>query len=62
MVMRVASANAYDLTIANINSQQVQLSNLQNQLSSGKSINRASDDPAGAALSERLTMSNTEIT
>ena len=62
MVMRIASSNAYDLTIANINAQQVQLANLQNQLSSGKSINQASDDPAGAALAERLTMSTTQIT
>lgn len=62
MVMRIASSNAYDLTIGNINAQQVSLTNLQDHLSSGKAINHASDDPANAALAERMTMSQTQIT
>jgi len=51
--MRVGSASAYNYTLQNLQNQQVSLSNLQNQLSSGKRINNPSDDPSGAAAAER---------
>ena len=53
--MRLGSANTYDNTVRNLTTRQASLSALQEQLSSGKKINRASDDPAGAAQAERAT-------
>jgi len=50
---RIGTANAYAFTLQNLQSQQASLSNLQNELSSGKKITSASDDPAGAAAAER---------
>ena len=57
-ILRQGSANAYDNTIRNLTTRQATLSSLQEQLSSGKKINRGSDDPAGAAQAERA---NTRI-
>ena len=53
--LRLGSANAYDNSLRNLTTRQATLSSLQEQLSSGKKINRASDDPAGAARAERAT-------
>ena len=53
--MRLGSANTYDNTLRNLTARQAALSSLQEQLSSGKKINRPSDDPAGAAQAERAT-------
>jgi flagellar hook-associated protein 3 FlgL len=50
---RLGTSNAYDSTIANLQSRQNNLSNLQESLSSGKKINTPSDDPTGAAQAER---------
>jgi flagellar hook-associated protein 3 FlgL len=50
---RLGSANAYDSTVANLQSRQNSLSNLQESLSSGKKVNTPSDDPTGAAQAER---------
>lgn len=50
---RLGSANAYDNTIANLQTRQNTLSNLQQSLSSGKKINTPADDPTGAAQAER---------
>ena len=50
---RLGSANAYSTTLLNLQMQQASLTNLQNELSSGKKINSPSDDPAGAAAAER---------
>jgi flagellar hook-associated protein 3 FlgL len=50
---RLGSANAYDNTVANLTTRQNNLSNLQEVMSSGKKINRPSDDPTGAAQAER---------
>lgn len=52
---RLGTANTYDSTLRNLSSRQAALSSLQEQLSSGKKINRPSDDPAGAAQAERAT-------
>jgi flagellar hook-associated protein 3 FlgL len=50
---RLGSANTYDLAIRNLTSRQSALSNLQENLTSGKRVVRASDDPAAAAQAER---------
>ena len=47
--LRLGTANTYDATLRNLTTRQASLSSLQEQLSSGKKINRGSDDPAGAA-------------
>jgi len=52
-VLRTASANTYDNAIRNITSRQSALSALQENLTSGKQVNRPSDDPTGAANAER---------
>ena len=50
---RLGTSNAYDNTVANLESRQNSLSNLQESLTSGKKINTPSDDPTGAAQAER---------
>ncbi|MBK9347279.1 MAG: flagellar hook-associated protein FlgL [Burkholderiales bacterium] len=50
---RIGSANAYDTALRNIMNRQSSLSNLQENLTSGKKVVRASDDPTGAAQAER---------
>jgi flagellar hook-associated protein 3 FlgL len=51
--VRLGSANAYDTALSNIMSRQTSLANLQENLTSGKRVVRASDDPTGAAQAER---------
>lgn len=51
--MRLATANTYDNTLANLTSRQATLADLQEKLSAGKKVVRASDDPTGAAQAER---------
>jgi flagellar hook-associated protein 3 FlgL len=51
--MRLGTANAYDNTLANLTNRQASLSDLQEKLSAGKKVVRASDDPTGAAQAER---------
>ncbi|OGB32258.1 MAG: flagellar hook-associated protein 3 [Burkholderiales bacterium RIFCSPLOWO2_12_FULL_61_40] len=51
--LRLGSANTYDNALRNLQSRQTSLSNLQENLTSGKKVVRASDDPTGAALAER---------
>lgn len=50
---RLASANSYDNALSNLSKRQSALSNLQENLTSGKKVVRASDDPTGAAQAER---------
>lgn len=50
---RLGSANTYDTALRNITNRQTALSNLQENLTSGKKVVRASDDPTGAAQAER---------
>jgi len=50
---RIGSANAYDTALRNVMNRQSALSNLQENLTSGKRVVRASDDPTGAAQAER---------
>lgn len=51
--MRIGSAYAFDASLANLQRRQTQLSDMQAQLTSGKRVQRASDDPAAAAAAER---------
>ncbi|MDE2615071.1 MAG: flagellar hook-associated protein FlgL [Burkholderiales bacterium] len=51
--MRITTANAYDAVVANLQLRQQQLVDSQTQLTSGKRVQRASDDPAAAAQAER---------
>jgi flagellar hook-associated protein 3 FlgL len=50
---RLGTANTYDLAMRNLTARQTQLANLQENLTSGKRVVRASDDPTGAAQAER---------
>jgi len=50
---RISSANTYDNALRNLSMRQSNLANLQENLTTGKKIVRASDDPTGAALAER---------
>ena len=51
--MRLSTANLFDNSIATLMSRQLQLQKAQIQLTSGKRISQASDDPTGAAQAER---------
>src|SRR5580765_8321697 len=51
--MRISTANGYTTALDSLMNRQSALSDTQDQLTSGKRVNRASDDPAAAARSER---------
>lgn len=51
--MRLGSANTYDNSLRNLASRQSSLSGLQEQMTAGKRVVRASDDPTSAAQAER---------
>jgi flagellar hook-associated protein 3 FlgL len=51
--MRVSTFNTFDYAISNLQRRQGDLSRTQDQLTSGKRVQRASDDPAAAARAER---------
>lgn len=51
--MRISTANLYDTSIANLQRRQNTLQTQQQQLTSGKRVQHASDDPTAAARSER---------
>lgn len=55
--MRLATANLYDASIANLQRRQQALQSQQQQLTSGKRVAVASDDPTGAARAERALAS-----
>lgn len=55
--MRIATAHTYDTAIANLQERQQKLSLSQQQLTSGKRVNVASDDPTAAARAERALAS-----
>lgn len=52
-VQRMGTANMYDSTLRNLSARQTTLSNLQDNLTSGKRVVRPSDDPVAAAQAER---------
>ena len=51
--MRIATANAYDAGIDALVRRQVELAEMQDRMTSGKRVAKASDDPAAAARAER---------
>ena len=55
--MRIATANSYNTSLDSLVTRQTALSSTQEQLTTGKRVNRASDDPAAAARSERALAS-----
>lgn len=52
-IYRIGTANMYDNALRNLGTRQTNLSNLQENLTSGKRVVRASDDPVSAAQAER---------
>lgn len=52
-IYRVGTANQYDNALRNLTTRQTNLANLQENLTSGKRVVRASDDPVSAAQAER---------
>ena len=59
---RIGSANTYDNAVRNISTRQSALSNLQENLTSGKRVVRPSDDPTSAANAERALTRISRIT
>lgn len=55
--MRIATAHTYDTSIQNLQKRQQDLAESQMQLTSGKRVNSASDDPTAAARAERALAS-----
>lgn len=55
--MRIATSYAYQTAISNLQDRQQTLSTSQMQLTSGKRVNSASDDPTSAARAERALAS-----
>ena len=53
--MRISTGQLYDRTIQSVLDNQANLSDIQQQLASGKKLLRPSDDPVGAAQVLRLT-------
>lgn len=51
--MRVSTANTFDASVDSLIKRQTALATAQEQLTTGKRVNRASDDPAAAARAER---------
>ncbi len=52
-MMRVATAHAFDSSLNALTKRQSEMAESQLQLTTGKRVNRASDDPAAAAQAER---------
>jgi len=55
--MRISTANTFDSGIDTLLQRQADMAALQNQLTTGKRVNKASDDPAAAARAERALAS-----
>ena len=55
--MRTSTANSYAASLDSLVNRQAALSQTQEQMTSGKRVNRASDDPAAAARAERALAS-----
>jgi flagellar hook-associated protein 3 FlgL len=59
--MRIATANSYENAIESLMSRQTAMSQSQEQMTTGKRVNVASDDPAAAAISERAQAEQARI-
>jgi flagellar hook-associated protein 3 FlgL len=53
--MRLGTSHHYDTALDQLLKRQTELADQQEKLTSGKRVNRASDDPTGAAQAERTT-------
>ncbi|MES2090737.1 MAG: flagellar hook-associated protein FlgL [Pseudomonadota bacterium] len=51
--MRISTAHRYESAIESLQQRQIEMANSQQQLTSGKKVNQASDDPIAAARAER---------
>ena len=60
--MRISSAHAFETSLANLQRRQAQLSEAQEQLTSGKRVRKPSDDPAAAAAAERALAAEARAT
>ncbi|RQP25083.1 flagellar hook-associated protein FlgL [Piscinibacter terrae] len=58
---RVSTLQAFDTSLAQLQKRQVEMSEMQNQLTTGKRVNRASDDPTAAARAERALASSARV-
>ncbi|MBV8471579.1 MAG: flagellar hook-associated protein FlgL [Burkholderiaceae bacterium] len=59
--MRIATANTFEQTILNLQNRQNALQTSQEQLTSGKRVEVASDDPTSAAIAERSQASANRV-
>jgi flagellar hook-associated protein 3 FlgL len=59
--MRVSTANRYETAVDSLQRRQQDMVEAQTQMTSGKRINRPSDDPTGAARAERAFISQQRI-
>ena len=59
--MRVSTANRYDAAVQSLQLRQADMTTSQTQMTSGKRINRPSDDPVGAASAERAYIAQQRI-
>ncbi len=59
--MRISTAHYHQQAIESINERSSAMAKLQEQLTTGKRINRASDDPIGAAEAERIRASSAKM-
>ncbi len=59
--MRVSTANRYETAVDSLQRRQQDMAEAQTQMTSGKRINRPSDDPTGAARAERAFISQQRI-
>jgi flagellar hook-associated protein 3 FlgL len=58
---RISSANTYDNTVGQLIRRQNELGEAQQQLSSGKRVNRPSDDPTAAGRAERALANTARV-
>ncbi len=61
MMNRVSTLQAFDTSLAQLQKRQVELSETQQQLTTGKRVNRASDDPTAAARAERALATSARV-
>jgi flagellar hook-associated protein 3 FlgL len=59
--MRISSSQYFNLNVASMSDQQSSLASMYQQISSGKRILTASDDPLGAAQAVQLTMKSSAL-
>jgi flagellar hook-associated protein 3 FlgL len=61
MSARVSTAGSYDSALATLQRRQAEMSNAQMQMTSGKRVNKPSDDPTAAARAERAFIAQQRI-